>query len=66
MGRRASGLRRGAPSDNQAILFGMISAGKLLLGYVYVVANSITKPIRNLAKASEKLAKGELDVAPSR
>ncbi|MFA5853075.1 MAG: histidine kinase [Spirochaetales bacterium] len=55
---------RRSKAINEAILFGMISAGILLLGYVYVVANSITKPIRNLAKASEKLAKGELNVAP--
>ena len=51
---------------NEAILFGTIVAGILLLGYFYVVANSITKPIRKLAKASEKLAKGDLDVEPLR
>jgi signal transduction histidine kinase len=49
---------------NDAILIGMIAAGALLLLYVYIVANSITKPIRNLAKASEKLAQGDLDVKP--
>lgn len=49
---------------NDAILFGMLAAGLLLLAYVYIVANSITKPIRILAKASERLAKGELDVTP--
>lgn len=57
---------RQAKFINNAILLGMIAAGVLLLGYVYIVANSITKPIRNLAKASEKLARGELDVAPLR
>lgn len=57
---------RQSQAINNAILFGMIAAGVLLLGYVYIVANSITKPIRNLAKASEKLARGELDVAPLR
>ena len=57
---------RQSTAINSAILFGMIAAGILLLGYVYIVANSITKPIRNLAKASEKLARGELDVAPLR
>jgi sensor histidine kinase YesM len=47
-----------------AILIGMIFAGLFLFGYVYVVANSITRPIRILAKASEKLARGELEVQP--
>ena len=55
---------RHAKAINDAILLGMIAAGILLLGYVYVVANSITRPIRKLAKASEKLAKGEMDVTP--
>lgn len=59
---RASARR--SKTINDAILLGMIVAGILLLGYVYIVANSITKPIRNLAKASEKLARGELEVAP--
>jgi HAMP domain-containing protein len=59
---RQASSRTKAISD--AILIGMIVAAALLLGYVYIVANSITKPIRNLAKASEKLARGELDVKP--
>lgn len=55
---------RQSKAINNALLLGMIAAGILLLAYVYIVANSITKPIRTLAKASEKLARGELDVAP--
>ncbi|TXT44103.1 MAG: integral membrane sensor signal transduction histidine kinase [Spirochaetes bacterium] len=49
---------------NDAILIGMLAAGFLLLVYVYLVANSITKPIRILAKASERLSMGEMDVNP--
>ena len=55
---------RKSKAVSNAILLGMIAAGILLLGYVYIVANSITKPIRKLAKASEKLARGEMDVDP--
>jgi sensor histidine kinase YesM len=49
---------------NRSILIGTIIAGFLLLGYVWMIANSITRPIRSLARDSERLARGDMDVAP--
>jgi sensor histidine kinase YesM len=49
---------------NRNILLGMIAAGLALIGYTFLVASSITKPIRELARATEKLAKGDMLVAP--
>jgi len=49
---------------NRSILIIMIVAGLILLLYVFLVASSITKPIRELAKATEKLARGDMEVAP--
>jgi len=49
---------------NKIILIGIAIAGLLSLGYVFLIANSITKPIRKLASASEKLARGELEIDP--
>ncbi|MDX9827435.1 MAG: histidine kinase [Spirochaetia bacterium] len=49
---------------NRSILIGMIAAGLALIGYTFLVASSITKPIRELAKATERLARGEMLVAP--
>lgn len=49
---------------NKIILIGIVVAGLLSLGYVFLIANSITKPIRRLAAASEKLARGELEIDP--
>lgn len=57
-------LSKRAAAISNAILLGMIAASLLLLFYVYLVANSITRPIRRLAQASEKLAKGEMNLAP--
>lgn len=53
-----------ARAIHQAILAATIVAGFLLLAYVWMIANSITKPIRSLARASEKLARGDMSVAP--
>lgn len=55
-------VSRQAQSVNDAILLGIVAAGLLLFAYIYAVANSITKPIRQLAKASERLAAGDLSV----
>lgn len=55
---------RKSKAINETILVGIIAAGIFLLAYVYIVANSITKPIRKLARQSEKLAHGDLDVEP--
>lgn len=49
---------------NRAILVSMISAALLAMIYVYLVANSITSPIRQLARESERLARGDLDAEP--
>ncbi|HOI22256.1 MAG: histidine kinase [Spirochaetia bacterium] len=49
---------------NRSILIGMIVAGLALIGYTFLVASSITKPIRELAKATERLAKGDMLVSP--
>ncbi len=49
---------------NRSILIGMIVAGLALIGYTFLVASSITKPIRELAKATQRLAKGDMNVAP--
>lgn len=49
---------------NRNILIGMTAAGLALIGYYFLVASSITRPIRELAKATQRLAKGDMDVAP--
>ncbi len=59
----SAGARK-SKAINETILFGIVAAGIFLLAYVYIVANSITKPIRKLARQSEKLAHGDLDVEP--
>ncbi|HEY9055111.1 MAG TPA: histidine kinase [Rectinemataceae bacterium] len=61
-GARFEAASRRSASLARAIFFGMALAAILLLGYVYLVSNSITRPIRSLAAASEKLARGELDL----
>ncbi|MEN6365162.1 MAG: histidine kinase [Rectinema sp.] len=47
-------------------LGGMILAGVIALAFGSFMASSITAPVRKLAKASERLASGDLDVEPIR
>ncbi len=61
--RFREGLRRSRLWQNLA-LAGIIAAGLAALLVTSLVATSITAPIRTLAKASERLAAGDLDVEP--